>query len=108
MLPMDAEINITEERTSVKPVYYHVLPLSKVCMLCFWLAALKHHDPPVGPGQKLCSDPFNRFNYQKREGFQCAKFVCCTANKLRAKHNSSLCCTIETTQVLQNVSISIS
>uniref|UniRef100_A0A8C4ZY95 THAP domain-containing protein 1 n=1 Tax=Gadus morhua TaxID=8049 RepID=A0A8C4ZY95_GADMO len=44
-------------------VHFHVIPVKKPEVLRRWLAALKRLSPPMGPGQRVCSDHFIEADY---------------------------------------------
>ena len=48
-----------KNRSKMKSIYFHRLPLRNPALLKLWLAKLKLKNPPVNPYAKICSEHFH-------------------------------------------------
>ena len=71
-------------KESGKIVHFHVIPVKKPELLRRWLAALKRLSPPMGPGQRVCSDHFIEADYIEEGAFsEDGRFVRRPTNRLK-------------------------
>ena len=71
-------------KESGKIVHFHVIPVNKPKLLRRWLAALKRLSPPMGPGQRVCSDHFIEADYIQEGAFaEDGRFVHRPTNHLK-------------------------
>ena len=71
-------------KESGRIVHFHVIPVKKPEVLRRWLAALKRLSPPMGPGQRVCSDHFIEADYIEEGAFsEDGRFVRRPTNRLK-------------------------